>query len=484
MSSQSPDQQELAYALITPYSLHKSRTGGIIARLMWADVRMVAARMYAPQPDGAFLREYCDAIYDPDARNVSLRYQKMLIQYILENFGRPNVRGISNRMMVLVFRGPNAQREIVNATGHITTDVRGDDVRGTFGDFIVEDPEEPCLKEAREHSQEELKRYPALEDVDVGPKENRFFEPAVLTGVTPEMTEKHLHLFRDHAYCDGGYVLNALDGLDTSTLETSMVILKPESFRRRNPLPGNLIDFFARTGMFITGSKIMQLTVEQAREFYGAKLPQFRQQLKGMVEDKAREIVERARALAGTTGPTFGVAQHEASNPRKAIPLAREAEYLFASPRDSEPGELKKEVLDKLYDVLTHRLETLTPDDAFYEQVTEELKDLNARAEFNQLIRYMSGAEPETGHPIDENAETTCMALLYSGKNALTVIRRRLQELRDVYGQNVLQNRAHASDPEEDPVAETEVLGMPNAPGGESKPCDLEEVVNSIMSGS
>lgn len=48
MTCQNSEEQELAYALVTPYSLHKSRTGGIIARLMWADVRMVAARMYAP----------------------------------------------------------------------------------------------------------------------------------------------------------------------------------------------------------------------------------------------------------------------------------------------------------------------------------------------------------------------------------------------------------------------------------------------------
>lgn len=475
------DQQELAYALITPYSLHKSRTGGIIARLMWADVRMVAARMYAPRTGGEFIRKYCDAIYDPEAQHVSLRYQKMIIQYILENFGRPNVRGISNRMMVLVFQGPNAQKEIVNATGHISPDVRGDDVRGTFGDFIVEDPQQECLREARRRADEQMERFPALQQVEVGPQENRFFEPAILTGVTPDMTAEHLRLFREYAYSDGGYVVDALEGEDESVNETSMVILKPESFRRRNPLPGNLIDFFARTGMFITGAKIMQLTVEQAREFYAAKLPQFRQQLKGMVEQKAREIVDQARRLAETTGPTFGVDMQDARDPRKAIRFARNAEHLFARPEESGPGEIKKKVVDELYRVLGEKLDDLEPEDSFYREVTEELKDLNARAEFNELIRYMSGADPQTGQPIEQGGETTCMALLYSGQNALTVIRQRLRELRDVYGRNVLENRAHASDPEEDPVAETKVLGMPNAPDGEERPCDLERIVNEYM---
>ncbi|MFW6456760.1 MAG: hypothetical protein ACOC0A_00550 [Planctomycetota bacterium] len=477
MSSQNNAEQELAYALITPYSLHKSRTGGIIARLMWADVRMVAARMYAPEPGSDFIQKYCDAIYDPDEEHISLRYQKMLIQYILENFGRTNVRGISNRMMVIVFQGPNAKREIVNATGHISPDVRGDDVRGTFGDFIVDDPTEECLVKAREYSAEEMERYPALKEVEVEPRENCFFEPAVLTGVTPDMTREHLQIFKEHAYSDGGYVLDALDGLEPSTLETSMVILKPESFRRRNPLPGNLIDFFARTGMFITGTKIVQLTVDQAREFYGAKLPQFRKQLKGMVAEKAREIVKRARVLANATRTTFGVSKLDANTPAKAIPLAREAEYLFNCPDESGPGEIKQNVLDELYNTLSTRLESFEPGEEFYSEIAEDLKDLHARAEFNELIRYMSGANPQTGEPIEEGGETTCMALLYSGDDALSVIRQRLRELRDVYGQNILENRAHASDPEEDPVAETEVLGMPNAPGGESRPCDLERVV-------
>ncbi|MHC4591418.1 MAG: hypothetical protein ACYS8L_01840, partial [Planctomycetota bacterium] len=72
--------EELAYALITPYSLHKSRTGGIIARLLWANVKLVAARIYAPRPESRFLEEYCDAIYDPEERHVPLHYQKLIIE--------------------------------------------------------------------------------------------------------------------------------------------------------------------------------------------------------------------------------------------------------------------------------------------------------------------------------------------------------------------------------------------------------------------
>ena len=72
MIADGPANEELAYALITPYSLHKSRTGGILARLLWANVRLAAARMYAPRPDGDFVRRYCDALYDPQERHVPL----------------------------------------------------------------------------------------------------------------------------------------------------------------------------------------------------------------------------------------------------------------------------------------------------------------------------------------------------------------------------------------------------------------------------
>jgi hypothetical protein len=82
---------------------------------------------------------------------------------------------------------------------------------------------------------------------------------------------------------------------------------------------------------------------------------------------------------------------------------------------------------------------------------------------------------------VDKSGETMCMALLYSGENGLKVIRRRLKELREVYGQDVLQNRAHASDPDEDPVREMEVLGMPCAPSGEGRPCSVDRVVTEFF---
>ena len=471
---------ELAYVLITPYSLHKSRTGGIIARLLWANVRLVAARMYAPRPDSGFVTGYCNGLYDPQERAVPLPYQKALIQYMLENFNRPNVRGISNRMLLLIFQGPNAQTEIAQAVGHIREDVRGDDVRGTFGDFVTESWSNPMLHEVRRQAAEAMGRYPLLQKIEVPERRDSFLQPAVLAGRAPEMTEARLKLFRKHAYSDGGFVLDALDGVDPAEIQTSMVILKPENFRSRNPLPGNLIDFFSRTGMFITGCKMLQFDVEQARAFYSLKLPQFTRQLKGMVEGKARQIVERAVALAENVAPELGADRAQALDPRRAVAAEKRAQTIFRQAGQDEPGEVKAPVEEAIYRILLDRLEDLTPADTFYQDVAEELKQLNAQTEFGELIRYMTGMDPVTGEPIDNGPPSMCMALLYSGRDGLNVIRRRLKELREIYGRNILQNRAHASDPEEDPVKEAEVVGMPNAPGGESLPCDVVRVVDEF----
>ena len=471
---------EIAYALITPYSLHKSRTGGIIARLLWSNVRLVAARMYAPKSGSGLITEYCDAIYDPAGRAVPISYQKLLIQYVLENFDQPNVRGISNRMMLLVFRGPNAQAEVVRAVGHIGEDVRGDDVRGTFGDFVSDNLASPVVHEAARNAAAAMNRYPVLQKIELPDRRNSFFEPAALVGTAAVMTEAHLKLFRRHAYSDGGYVLHALQRPDLEELETSMVILKPESLRRRNPLPGNLIDFFARTGMYITGAKMLQLSVQQASEFYGLKLPQFTRQLKGKVEQKARQIVSQAKQLAQIAVEDLGADPAYALEPRRAMAAARKALDMLYRQQAGRPGEVKGPVVQEICRLLAERLQSLDPSEGFYKELAEDLKDLNARTEFKELIRYMTGRDPDTGLPEQEGAETMCMAVLYSGKNGLRLIRERLKELRVIYGRNILQNRAHASDPEEDPVKEVEVLGMPNAPGGEGRPCDVEQVVNDF----
>jgi len=53
--------QQLAYVIITPYSLHKSRTGGILSRLITrTGLELAGARMFAPGAE--LVKQYSDQI--------------------------------------------------------------------------------------------------------------------------------------------------------------------------------------------------------------------------------------------------------------------------------------------------------------------------------------------------------------------------------------------------------------------------------------
>ena len=75
--------QQLAYVIITPYSLHKSRTGGILSRLITrSGVELAAARMFAPSAE--LVKQYSQAILSKNDPQDS-RIQELLQNYILQN---------------------------------------------------------------------------------------------------------------------------------------------------------------------------------------------------------------------------------------------------------------------------------------------------------------------------------------------------------------------------------------------------------------
>ena len=111
---------ELAYALITPYSLVKSRTGGIIGRMLsLTDLEFVGARMYAPSDE--MIDEYKQT-YDASSLRDS---EKSLFNQYLDEACRPaNRLGVANRMMLLLFRGENAVESLRGVIGPVDTGQR------------------------------------------------------------------------------------------------------------------------------------------------------------------------------------------------------------------------------------------------------------------------------------------------------------------------------------------------------------------------
>src|SRR5260370_35177126 len=115
--------EELSYATITPYSMRKLRTGGIIARLISrTGLDLVAARMFAPCEE--LVRRYAETIVsETEPRHRAT--QELIRAYVLKNFTGEKQGGRA-RVLCLIFRGAGAAEERGNTVGHI----RAEDTNG------------------------------------------------------------------------------------------------------------------------------------------------------------------------------------------------------------------------------------------------------------------------------------------------------------------------------------------------------------------
>src|SRR5262245_9094290 len=109
--------EQLAYVIITPYSLHKSRTGGLLSRLpSRTGLEPTRARMFAPSTE--LVQKYSEATIsanDPHDR----RIQELIYQYILQNLSPDPKAGRRRRAMMLLFRGEDAVRKTRSVIGNI-----------------------------------------------------------------------------------------------------------------------------------------------------------------------------------------------------------------------------------------------------------------------------------------------------------------------------------------------------------------------------
>src|SRR5437763_12312564 len=93
--------EQLAYAIVTSYSMRKSRTGGIVGRLISrTGLDLVGGRMFAP---GAELtKRYAETVVtETDPRHRAT--QQLICEYVLENFTGEK-KGEQARVLLLIFR--------------------------------------------------------------------------------------------------------------------------------------------------------------------------------------------------------------------------------------------------------------------------------------------------------------------------------------------------------------------------------------------
>ena len=372
--------QQLAYVIITPYSLHKSRTGGILSRLITrTGMELAGARMFAPSAE--LVSKYAEATIsanDPQDR----RIQELIYRYIQQNLAPDPKTGRRRRVMMLLFQGEDAVRRTRSVIGNIGPDRRGGEtIRDTYGDLIID------------------------ENNDV-----RYFEPAVLAAPNAEESEPKLKLWAKYSDTDGGVLENVIPYQPGDKPQRTLVLIKPENFRFPTGRPGNMIDFFSRTGLFIVGVKVHRMSVGQAIEFYGPVRETLRIKLKDVVAAKAKAALEKELALK----------------------IGTEQEQKFG------------EILGPIF----------------------------GDNQFENIVRFMAGRAPSECSPDELNkpGSEKGIALVYEGVEAVRKIRDILGptdpskappgSIRREFGQNIMINAAHASDSEENARREMGIINV------------------------
>jgi nucleoside diphosphate kinase len=284
--------------------------------------------------------------------------------------------------MKLLFKGEDAVRKVRSVIGNISADRRGGEtIRDTYGDLILDEGDNV-----------------------------RYFEPAVLAAPNVEEAQMKLKLWARYSDSDGGVLENTIGYQSTETPQRTLVLIKPDNFRFPTGRPGNVIDFFSRTGLYIVGIKLHQMSVAQASEFYGPVKDVLRTKFKEVMANRAGDVIEKE----------FG--------------------FKIPSPDRSRLGEV--------------------------------LGPIAGDQQFDNIIRFMAGAAPSECDPAKLDAPGTekCIAIIYEGVEAVRKIRDVLGPtdpskapggtIRREFGQNVMVNAAHASDSIESAQRELKIVNV------------------------
>jgi len=368
--------RELAFVLINPHTLAKSRTGGVIARyLARTDLSFVAARML--NPPGELVSRYAEQVRT--AQEGDLRLNRLIGDYIAESYSPNPLTGHERRIMLLLFEGEDAVAKIWRVTGSAAARPDcGETVRETYGEYVAD------------------------EDGHV-----RYFEPAVLVGPSLERTYRTLRLFKPYcASCPG--IVESSSDYPPGEIQNTLVILKPDNFRRPSLRPGSIIDVLSATGLRIVGAKKFRMTVEQALTFYAPVRELLAEKFIDVGADKAAAVLSGA----------FGF--------------------------------------------------TVTREDV--ESVCRALGPRFAATQFENIIEFMTGYRPSDLRPEDQKiaGNEECLALVYRGVDAVAKIRDTLGatdpdkarpgSIRREFGSDIMVNAAHASDSTENAEREMDII--------------------------
>lgn len=371
--------QELAFALINPYTISKSRTGGVIGRLMSrTGLDLVAARMYGPSTE--LSTRYADSLLNSNQSEPE--FARLLSAYVRKSYSPDPATGLRRRVILLIFEGENAIQKVREATGHLRANwVGGETIRDTYGDYV----------------EDEMGKV-------------TYFEPAVLVAPSVERAASVLRLWAEYSKTDGGVIGNSVDTANIEGVQTTLVLIKPDSFRFPSVRPGHIIDLLSRSGLRIVGVRKFAMTVAQAEEFYGPVRAILQEKFKGIMAQRAGDILEKSLG--------------------------------FSIPEDAKSV------------------------------IGEHIGPIAGNVQFEDIVKFMTGFRPSEVAELDKAkaGSESCLALVYRGISAVEKIRYLLGptdpakaqpgSVRREFGSDIMVNAAHASDSPENSAREMEIVDV------------------------
>jgi nucleoside diphosphate kinase len=256
--------KEISYVLVTPYTIAKSRTGGVISRLLsQTDLELVGAQMIAPD------QEFCTGFAANLRRQNYPNDVTLLADYVGQNLGPSG--GRKHRTLLLLFCGEDACTKLMSICGHMHHDnvnvdtLSGETIRDTYADLIFS-PDDPAKV--------------------------TYFEPAVITPRNQKDADEDFRLFAEFLGGKENLIRN-IKYPDPSIIEQTLVIIKPDNWTQPSSKPGTIIDMFSRTGLRIIGIKVHRFSLAEALDFYGPVEIALQGKLAPIFGKKAKDILER-----------------------------------------------------------------------------------------------------------------------------------------------------------------------------------------------
>lgn len=276
-------KQNLSYVLISPYTVAKSRTGGVVSRLLLrADLELVGAQMIAP--DAKFAEEFA-ALLETQQDPANPWAARLLSEYVRNNLGPSG--GRPHRSLLLLFQGEDPCRKLSDICGALYAENRsmesitGETIRDTYADLIL-DPDDA--------------------------NKIIYFEPAVLTPRNQELADEGLKLFANWLPAQNPIVKN-ITYANPGSIEQTLVIIKPDNWKQASSRPGTIIDMFSRTGARIIGMKVHHMSVAETLAFYEPLRSSLKTKFAEAIGEQAKEILEGAFESPLSSDVTASLAQ-------------------------------------------------------------------------------------------------------------------------------------------------------------------------------